>query len=60
MLIEIPDITQRKGEPHRRWFTDEFFNLTVWEDPQGTPQLIYDTGPKAHALRKRGKTACSG
>ena len=30
MLIEKKDVQQRPGESHRRWFSDEFFDLIVW------------------------------
>lgn len=60
MLVEVPEISQRIGEPRRRWFSDAFFDLIVWIDPEGRPngfQLIYGTGPKAHALTLRPQTS---
>ncbi len=32
MLKELEDIKQFAGEPKRRWFTDEYFDLIVWQD----------------------------
>lgn len=31
MLREIPRVRQIKGEPKRRWFTDDYFDLTIWQ-----------------------------
>lgn len=50
MLREIKDVRQLKDEPHRRWFTDEHFDLILWgkeTDIVGF-QLCYD---KAHSER---------
>jgi hypothetical protein len=30
-MREIPRIRQHDGEPLRRWFTDEYWDLFVWE-----------------------------
>ena len=32
MLREIKDVRQIGDEPHRRWFTDEHFDLVIWEE----------------------------
>jgi len=53
VLSEIKNPRQVTGEPHRRWFTDEYFDLIVWEDPIGSVvafQLCYDKGPHEKAL----------
>jgi len=34
MLREIRDVRQVSGEPMRRWFSDEDFDLIVWLDPE--------------------------
>ena len=52
MLKEFPT-TQVPGEPRRRWFADEYFDLIVWlaEDHSVDGfQLCYDLGPSEHAL----------
>ena len=46
-------MSQKKGEPHRRWFADEFFDLLVWEDENGEIagfQLSYDKNRDQHTL----------
>ena len=30
MLTERADIRQNSGESHRRWFSDDYFDLIVW------------------------------
>lgn len=37
MLKEHNAVKQHPGEPHRRWFEDEYFDLIVWyrRDPPG-------------------------
>ena len=53
MLREIADAKQIPGEPKRRWFSDESFDLIVWEDPaEGIAgfQLCYDKGTDQRAL----------
>jgi len=54
MLREIPNhmVSQIRGEPHRRWFRDSYFDLLVWEDEAGEFtgfQMCYDISgmPKA-------------
>ena len=32
MLREAPNVRQIAGDPNRRWFCDEFFDLIVWYD----------------------------
>ena len=59
MLREL-STTQVRGEPRRRWFADEHFDLIVWlADDDGIDgfQLCYDFGRAEHALtwdRSRG------
>lgn len=53
MLREIADVKQIPGEPKRRWFSDEVFDLIVWENPAGGIagfQLCYDKGADQRAL----------
>lgn len=52
MLRESP-IYQRQGEPRRRWFTDEFFDIFVWLDHDLAItgfQLCYDKKGRERAL----------
>ena len=45
MLREIPKVRQIEGEPHRRWFTDDHFDLVLWDDESRQIvgfQLCYD------------------
>jgi hypothetical protein len=53
MLKEIIDVRQIAGEPRRRWFTDNYFDLIVWvgenKDIEGF-QLCYDKGMNERAL----------
>lgn len=53
MLKENPDVRQIPGDPPRRWFSDDFFDLIVWFAPDGSIsgfQLCYDTEFKPRAL----------
>ncbi len=46
-------VKQVPGEPRRRWFEDEYFDLLVWEDEVGKIvefQLCYDKRYDQHAL----------
>jgi len=59
MLTEVA-ATQPAGEPHRRWFVDDYFDLIVWLNDDGTPsgfQLCYD---RPHAERALTWTVTSG
>lgn len=52
MLKEAP-AKQVEGEPRRRWFTDEYFDLIVWYAEDGSLhgfQLCYDRAHSEHAL----------
>lgn len=59
MLAECRNVRQIRGEGHRRWFSDDYFDLIVWYDgsePVGF-QLCYDRGGRERALtwhRDRG------
>jgi hypothetical protein len=53
MLREIRDVKQISGEPRRRWFSDENFDLIVWFEPEDRIigfQLCYDKGIGQKAL----------
>ncbi len=53
MLREISNTRQIKGEPRRRWFSDEYFDLIVWLDKNGETvgfQLCYDVSNDQRAL----------
>jgi hypothetical protein len=53
MLYEIKDVKQQPGEPKKRWFTDEYYDLFVWYDDQdqiSSFQLTYDKGHEERAL----------
>ena len=45
MFRECRSVAQVAGEPHRRWFIDEGFDLLVWLDRADEPvgfELIYE------------------
>ena len=53
MLRELSHIRQVLGEPRRRWFADDYFDLIVWVGDHGECigfQLCYDTSGDEHAL----------
>lgn len=53
MLHEDNNIRQIEGDPPRRWWSDEFFDLIVWSEPDGSVwgfQLCYDRGHAPRAL----------
>ena len=53
MLYEVINIKQVKGEPRRRWFVDDYFDLIVWIDKGNSIsgfQLCYNKYKKNHAL----------
>ncbi len=59
MLRENANVRQIPGDPPRRWFSDEFFDLIVWFSPDKAVtdfQLCYDREYKPRALTwlKRG------
>lgn len=52
-LREIHKLRQREGEPRRRWFTSESFDLIVWQDQHNTLvgfQCCYDKPWRERAL----------
>ncbi len=52
MLYEIQNIRQNEGEPKRRWFIDDYFDLVVWlneNDIEGF-QLCYNKSEDQHAF----------
>ena len=54
MLKEVSYIRQIEGEPRRRWFEDEYFDLIVWFDQDGGIlefELCYDKTKSQRALR---------
>jgi len=56
MLTEIKKARQVEGEPFRRWFTDEYFDLIVWQAPDADIiafQLCYNKGTEERALTWR-------
>lgn len=53
MLTEFRNVRQVPGEPRRRWFSSDEFDLIVWTDESGTPesfQLCYDRARTERAL----------
>ena len=53
MLKEAKHVMQVKGEPRRRWFDDEYFDLIVWFEPGDEVfgfQLCCDMESKPRAL----------
>ena len=60
MLREVDQVLQSPGTSRRRWFTDPYFDLIVWQDRDGTVeafQLSYGKPADEHALtwqRDRG------
>lgn len=53
MLKEAKNVRQIEGEPRRRWFDDEYFDLIVWFDKDDSIwgfQLCYDREYKPRAL----------
>jgi hypothetical protein len=64
VLVEYRNVRQIRGEGHRRWFSDDYFDLIVWYDSprRGRShitgfQLCYDRGGYERALtwmRDRG------
>lgn len=53
MLQEIDNVRRNPGEPPRRWFLDEYFDLLIWMGETDEPiafQLCYDRNGAPHAL----------
>ena len=53
MLKEYKKVQQKKGEPRRRWFSDNYFDLIVWFDEKDEIigfQLCYEISRNERAL----------
>jgi len=53
MMIEPRQVKQGKGNVQRRWFSDDYFDLIVWQDRNGTIvrfELCYDKNKNEHAF----------
>ncbi len=64
MLTEIPlsKVRQIPGEPRRRWFHDDFFDLIVWSNQDTNIlgfQLCYDIARDQRALTWRNDSGFS-
>lgn len=54
MLLEVPNVDQKPGEPLRRWFFSHEQDLFVWIGDDGAPvafQLSYGKYRNEHAIR---------
>jgi hypothetical protein len=54
MMQECSNVRQILGEPIRRWFSDDYFDLIVWLKPEGSIysfQLCYDKKGNEKSLR---------
>ena len=62
MLREIVNVRQIEGEPRRRWFSDEHFDLVIWNDEHREIvgfQLCYDKTNSERALTWRVESGFS-
>ena len=62
MLREVTAVSQRPGEPRRRWYSSARMDLFVWLDAAGQItgyQLTYDKPHKERALTWREKEGFS-
>lgn len=53
MLQEIDNVRRNPGEPPRRWFLDDYFDLLIWIGETDEPiafQLCYDRNGAPHVL----------
>jgi len=53
MLKEIKDVKQESGNVRKRWFSDDYFDLIVWENEEKdivTFQLCYNINVNEHAF----------
>ncbi len=53
MLVETKNLKQTEGQSRRRWFSDDYFDLIVWQDEKGGIlrfELCYDKGVDEHVL----------
>ena len=58
MLLEVRNVQQVPGEPHRRWFFSHEQDLLIWFDDDGKPvafQLSYGKYRDEHAIRWKAK-----
>jgi hypothetical protein len=56
MMKEYDHVRQITGEPVRRWFYDDYFDLIVWFKPDGSTfgfELCYDKNGNEKSLRWR-------
>ena len=61
VLSEIKNVRQIPGDPPRRWFADEYFDLIVWFDADGSIwgfQLCYDRESRPRALTWSKSEGC--
>jgi hypothetical protein len=52
-LVEAQKVRQNDGEPFRRWFTSDYFDLFVWQEENGeiaSFQLCYNKNRNEHVL----------
>ncbi|MBI3159510.1 MAG: hypothetical protein HYZ26_07920 [Chloroflexi bacterium] len=51
-MLREETVRQNKGEPRRRWFADDYFDLILWESGGEFTQmqLCYDRDRDEHAL----------
>ena len=61
MLKELSEVRQVPGEPKRRWFADDYFDLIVWVGNGEiiSFQLCYDNFGDEHALTWHRQTGYS-
>jgi hypothetical protein len=60
MLRELKAVSQIPGQPRRRWFMDDFFDLVVWYDDENEIcgfQLCYNKDEDERALTWRRQTS---
>lgn len=58
-LVEVKETRQIEGEPFRRWFRSDYFDLYVWQGDAGDIigfQLAYDKEVSEHILTWRRKS----
>lgn len=61
MLKEYVNVRQIPGEPSRRWFHDDYFDLIAWLAPNGEVgrfQLCYDKHGRERVLDWHGSGTC--
>ena len=62
MMKETTDIRQIKGDPRRRWFSSDYFDLIVWYSEEGQIngfQLCYDKYRNERALTWKARIGYS-